>query len=441
MRSPRATRWDPAALTAVQQALEEEQANVAEFDQVATSQQVTLYNNTVSGSLVSLASGYELQAIQYGVDQQSLTPVPTTTFEWYGAMSTGTMDDIRAVEQDLVAAAISRATTLHRNAITTAAVVGAAVLIVLLLALVLTTVVGRSMVRPLRRLRSGALEVAGVRLPETVRRMSDSDGAGVPLEVEPIDVDSSDEIGEVARAFDQVHREALRLAANEAALRGNVNAMFVNLSRRSQSLVERQIRLIDDLEQGEQDSDRLSSLFQMDHLATRMRRNSENLLVLAGHDASRRWNQPVALVDVLRAAVSEIEQYERVTLNVQPGIAVRGHAVNDVVHLLAELAENATSFSSAETPVVVAGHLLSSGGVLLDITDQGVRHGRRGDGPRQLAARQPAGRGRGGIPPDGVVRGRPAGRAARDQGPVAPRDRRWPDSARVAARRGCQPRG
>ena len=245
----------------------------------------------------------------------------------------------------------------------------------LLLALLLTTVVGRSMVRPLRRLRSGALEVAGVRLPETVRRMSDSDGAGVPLEVEPIDVDSSDEIGEVARAFDQVHREALRLAANEAALRGNVNAMFVNLSRRSQSLVERQIRLIDDLEQGEQDPDRLSSLFQMDHLATRMRRNSENLLVLAGHDATRRWNQPVALVDVLRAAVSEIEQYERVTLNVQPGIAVRGHAVNDVVHLLAELAENATSFSSAETPVAVSGHLLSSGGVLLDITDQGVGMG------------------------------------------------------------------
>ena len=290
-------------------------------------------------------------------------------------MSTGTIDGIDTVQQNLVATTIARASVLRRQAIISAALVGAAVLIVLLLALLLTTVVGRSMVRPLRRLRSGALEVAGVRLPETVRRMSDSDGASIPLEVEPIDVDSSDEIGEVARAFDQVHREALRLAANEAALRGNVNAMFVNLSRRSQSLVERQIRLIDDLEQGEQDPDRLSSLFQMDHLATRMRRNSENLLVLAGHDASRRWNQPVALVDVLRAAVSEIEQYERVTLNVQPGIAVRGHAVNDVVHLLAELAENATSFSSAETPVVVAGHLLTSGGVLLDITDQGVGMG------------------------------------------------------------------
>ena len=368
-------KWDPAALAAVQQALEAQNANVAEYDRVATPEQYALYHNTVQGSQVGRAGSEELQAIQFGADGRPLSQTSTPYNDWYGAMSTGTIANIRVVEQDLVAATISRATALQRSAITTAAVTGAAVLIVLLLALVLTTVVGRSMVRPLRRLRAGALEVAGVRLPETVRRMSDSDGAAISLDVEPIDVDSSDEIGEVARAFDQVHREALRLAANEAALRGNVNAMFVNLSRRSQSLVERQIRLIDDLEQGEQDSDRLSSLFQMDHLATRMRRNSENLLVLAGHDASRRWNQPVALVDVLRAAVSEIEQYERVTLNVQPGIAVRGHAVNDVVHLLAELAENATSFSSAETPVVVAGHLLSSGGVLLDITDQGVGMG------------------------------------------------------------------
>src|SRR5207302_4762139 len=143
----------------------------------------------------------------------------------------------------------------------------------------------------------------------------------------------------------------------------------------SQSLVERQIRLIDDVEQGEEDSERLGNLFQMDHLATRMRRNSEDLRVRAGHEVARRWTEAVGLVDVLRAAVSEIEQYERVTLNVQPGIAVRGQAVNDVVHLLAELAENATSFSAAETPVAVSGHLLNSGGVLLDITDQGVGMG------------------------------------------------------------------
>jgi signal transduction histidine kinase len=362
-------------LADVQTSMAEQTADLAEFRLTATPSQGTLYNNTVSGALVDEANKYEAQAVALGGKSPSLSAVPTTVNEWNGAMTTGTIGAMRTVQQDLVSQTVGRAAALRRQAIVNASVVGGGVLIVLLLALLLTTLVGRSMVRPLRRLRSGALEVAGVRLPETVRRMSDSDGTGMPLEVEPIDVDSTDEIGEVARAFDQVHREALRLAANEAALRGNVNAMFVNLSRRSQSLVERQIRLIDDLEQGEQDADRLSSLFQMDHLATRMRRNSENLLVLAGHDASRRWNQPVALVDVLRAAVSEIEQYERVTLNVQPGIAVRGHAVNDVVHLLAELAENATSFSSAETPVVVAGHLLSSGGVLLDITDQGVGMG------------------------------------------------------------------
>jgi signal transduction histidine kinase len=260
------------------------------------------------------------------------------------------------------------------RAITTSVALEVFVLVlVLALVVVLTTIVGRSMVRPLRRLQVGALDVAERRLPAAVQQIGES-GEAV-LDVEPIAVYSTDEIGRVARAFDQVHREALRLAANEAALRGNVNAIFVNLSRRSASLVERQIRLIDDLEQGEQDPERLSSLFQMDHLATRMRRNSENLLVLAGHEESRRWNQPLALVDVLRASLSEIEHYERVTLDVQPGIVVRGQVVSDVVHLTAELVENATSFSAVETPVTIAGHLLSSGGALLEITDQGVGMG------------------------------------------------------------------
>jgi len=276
------------------------------------------------------------------------------------------------VEAQLVKSVILRSAALRENAIRDVIIWGAVVVLVLALAFLATVAVGRSMIRPLRRLRSGALEVAGTRLPEAVRRINESDGEGVSQDVAPIDVDSTDEIGEVARAFDQVHKEAIGLASNEAALRGNVNAMFVNLSRRTQSLVQRQIHLIDDLEQGEQDSDRLGNLFRLDHLATRMRRNSENLLVLGGHEATQRWSQPVGLVDVLRAAVSEIEQYERVSLNVQPGISVRGQVVNDVVHLLAELLENATSFSSAESQVNVSGHLLNSGGVLLDITDQGV---------------------------------------------------------------------
>src|SRR5262245_39567507 len=363
---------DPGARTALLTAQSDQAANLASFSLAATDAQRQLYQESTSKSFVSLANQQEEQALSMG---GSLRNDPTSPDDFYGSMSNVINTQLGSVERKLVDSIITRTTQLRNEAVIRALVVGVAVLLLLGLALLFTVVVARSMVRPLRRLRAGALEVAGVRLPETVRRMSESEGAAAPLEVEPIDVDSSDEIGEVARAFDQVHREALRLASNEAALRGNVNAMFVNLSRRSQSLVERQIRLIDDLEQGEQDAERLANLFQMDHLATRMRRNSENLLVLAGHEVSRRWTQSVALVDVLRAAVSEIEQYERVTLNVQPGISVRGQAVNDVVHLIAELAENASSFSAADTPVKVSGHLLNSGGVLLDITDQGVGMG------------------------------------------------------------------
>ena len=148
--------------------------------------------------------------------------------------------------------------------------------------------------------------------------------------------------------------------------------MFVNLSRRSQSLIERLVRMIDSLEQNEGDPERLSNLFAMDHLVTRMRRNSENLLLLAGHESARKWSDPVSLADVARAAVSEIEQYGRVTLKIQPGIAVTGQAVSDIVHLLAEVIENATIFSAKDTPVHVAAQELTSGGVLIEVSDNGV---------------------------------------------------------------------
>ncbi len=369
------TKFAPNMIQALNASVANQASDSKQFQNFASAQQLDLYKVALAnGSLADRVSASESTVIKYLPTHKSLSGVGIPSEEWFGNV-TKTVGKIRLVEETLVSEAINRAQDLRKKAIISAAAIGLAVLIVLVIALLFTVVVGRSMVRPLRRLRAGALEVAGVGLPETVRRMSEADSDNISIDVQPIDVNSFDEIGEVARAFDQVHREALRLAANEAALRGNVNAMFVNLSRRSQSLVERQIKLIDELEQGEQDPERLGNLFQMDHLATRMRRNSENLLVLAGHESARRWNQPVPLVDVLRAAVSEIEQYERVTLNVQPGLAVRGPAVNDVVHLIAELAENATSFSSADTPVNVSGHLLNSGGVLLDISDLGVGMG------------------------------------------------------------------
>src|SRR5258707_655627 len=155
-------------------------------------------------------------------------------------------------------------------------------------------------------------------------------------------------------------------------LRSSFNAMFVNLSRRSQSLIERLARMIDSLEQNEADPDRLSNLFSMDHLVTRMRRNSENLLLLAGHETARKWSAPVPLADVVRAATSEIEQYSRVAMKIQPGISVTGPAVSDVVHLLAEIVENATIFSSRDTPVHISGQEIPSGGVLIEVGDSGV---------------------------------------------------------------------
>jgi signal transduction histidine kinase len=225
----------------------------------------------------------------------------------------------------------------------------------------------RSVLRPLDQLRTGAVELADVRLPDALRG-----GGRGPLAVRSVGVASSDEIGQIGRAFDRVQAEVLGLTSNEAGLRGKLGEMFVELSTRSQALVERQIRLIDELEQGEQDAERLASLFKMDHIATRMRRHSQNLLVLAGHELPGDWNQPVALVDVIRAAVSEIEDYERVSLSAQAGIAIVGPAVKDVVHLLAELAENATSLSAAGTPVDISGRSLASGGTLIDVTDSGV---------------------------------------------------------------------
>ena len=368
----------PFALGLLNQAIAQQQADTSQFNAAASVAQQQTLNNTVSGPQVDEAQSAELRAIASAggpgalqIGRQATCGTATSAQCWFTTQG-AQVQLMRDVSSQLVGQITAQANSLVASSLRSAIITSVATLVLLLLVLLITTFVARSMIRPLRKLRADALEVAGSKLPEMVRRLSESEGGDESIEIEPIGVNSTDEIGEVARAFDQVHREAVRLAADEAMLRGNLNAMFVNLSRRSQSLIERQLALIDNLEQSEQDSDRLSSLFRLDHLATRMRRNSENLLVLAGHEATRRWSQPVPLVDVLRAAISEIEQYERVVLNVQPGIQVVGQAVNDVVHLVAEIVENATTFSPEDTQVYVTGQPLTSGGVLLDITDNGV---------------------------------------------------------------------
>jgi signal transduction histidine kinase len=363
-------------VASLQQAIQQEKADLANFNASVDLAEQQNYSNTVTGTPVDVVGQQESLA------EALLTgPLPHPLTQEQGRILAAanvnddmsfTIGKVRQVTDELTGNISTQANTSRTNASTGLLVTSLVTLLLLLLVALVSTIVARSLIRPLRKLRADALDVAGNRLPEMVRRLSQSEGADEGIDIEPIGVTSTDEIGEVARAFDQVHREAVRLAADEAMLRGNLNAMFINLSRRSQSLIERQLSLIDSLEQSEQDPGRLSSLFRLDHLATRMRRNSENLLVLAGHEVTRRWSQPVPLVDVLRAAISEIEQYERVVLNVQPGIVVVGQAVNDVVHLVAEIVENATTFSPEDTQVYVSGQPLSSGGVLLDITDNGV---------------------------------------------------------------------
>jgi signal transduction histidine kinase len=238
----------------------------------------------------------------------------------------------------------SQISSVHDGAVISVLVTSAVLIVVLTLGLWATLKAARVVLRPWQGLQAGVLQAAG----------------------------SSDGRGEPAGVFDQMRREISRLTANEAQLRGKLNAMFVNLSRRSRSLVERQIRLIKNVERGEQDEQRLADLAKMTRIAAHLSRNSENLLILAGHEPSTGSNQPVTLTSLAQVAASEIEEGERVSFDVEPDIAVRGPATGDVVHLLAELMQNATSFSAADMPVHVTGHVLATGGVLVDITDCGI---------------------------------------------------------------------
>ncbi len=368
-------RFDPIELDAFTAARKRFESELNSFRTVASPEERQRYSDLVAGAPIDQSEFLRLSALELIRVNRSLTNLdgrPGPDGDKWFEVSTFGIDRMHEVEKAQIAWISQRADTLaaadQRGAIANIIVV----VVILGLVLVITTAMARSLVKPLRKLRSEALEIAGHRLPELVQRLRDSDGNTTDAKPQPVGVDSADEIGEVARAFDEVHAEAIRLAGDEAKLRSNINAMFVNLSRRTQTLVERQIALIDSLEQGEQDEQRLGNLFKLDHLATRMRRNSENLLVLAGQEPARRWSQPVELTDVIRAALSEVEGYERVVINIPSDVALAGQAVNDVIHLLAELVENALSFSARDTRVVVSGNRIDGGGVMVSVTDGGI---------------------------------------------------------------------
>jgi signal transduction histidine kinase len=340
------------------------------FESNATPDERQLYSDIVSGPEVDSRERQAETAFSRADEDAPLTINPIQLSN----DSAGTTAKLRSVQVDLLDNLRANASALANAAQQAALRDAAIVLTALLAALVLVVLVVRSLLRPLRMLRTSALDLAYRRLPEEVNQiLADAN----PLQaskavVRPVPVFSREETGEVARSFDEVHERAVALAAEQALLRESVNAMFVNLSRRSQTLVERQLALIDRLEADEQDPDQLSSLFELDHLATRMRRNSENLLVLSGTDLGRRLNKGVQLNDVIGAAVSEIEQYTRVQVAQAPDFIVAGGVVNDLVHLIAELLDNATLFSNPETQVTVRAAKVRSGAVGIEVTDRGV---------------------------------------------------------------------
>jgi signal transduction histidine kinase len=304
--------FGPGALTALTIAQAQQASDLVSFRSSATPEESWALTETLAGSLPGQARAVEQRATAVG--NGALALGPQARQQWRAGMSY-TVGWMRHAEQQLAGWITAYAQTLQRSATRSAIITGSAALAVLTLVLLATMIIARSMVRPLRRLEAAALEVAGARLPVEV---------------------------------------------------------FTRFFRRSHSLLERLLRLIDSSELGEDDPERLASLFQMDHLATRMRRNSDSALVLAGPETPPRRTEPVTLVDVLRAAASEIEQYDRVILHVQPGVSVSGSAAADTVHLLAELLDNAATFSPKTTQVTVSGYTARGGGALITITDGGM---------------------------------------------------------------------
>ncbi|MFC9128676.1 nitrate- and nitrite sensing domain-containing protein [Streptomyces sp. NPDC057099] len=360
------TQADTAKLTAAEKQIKADGAKMAAAAKAQDPDYVPPPSNPTTmvariAAMPSTDTSARADLAQEGITAQNWWAVTSLRFDAYNK-----------IETDLADTAVGEASDIADDAQRDAYVTGAAVVVALLLAFILAGAVARQMSRSMRQLRNAAFGIAEQRLPMLVDQLSRTDPGRVDTRVQAIPITTTDEIGEVARAFDQVHREAVRLAAEQALLRGNINAIFTNLSRRNQSLIEGQLTLITDLENNEADPDQLENLFRLDHLATRMRRNGENLLVLAGEEPGRRWDQPVPLVDVLRAASSEVEQYERIELSGVPEAEIHGRAVTDLVHLLAELLENATTFSSPQTKVRVTATRLPDGRVMIEIHDKGI---------------------------------------------------------------------
>jgi HAMP domain-containing protein/anti-sigma regulatory factor (Ser/Thr protein kinase) len=344
-----------------------EELYTAQFDSSATEAQHEFFEETVAGTQVEQV-GKLLGAALASPGDAKLEVDPQA---WFEAM-TVKLDRMREVEQRLSADVIATSSAVRQAADRRAWMYSLLLVAALVLAVALALVTARSLIRPMRRLEVAAEETATHRLPSVVQRLRD--GERVDLEAEakaPIEVRSKDELGHLAGAFNSVHQVAVRVAGREAALRRSVGDMFLNLARRSQSLIERQLEVIDELEVSGSETDLRAGLGELDHLATRMRRNAENLIILSGAEPARRWRGPIDLTEVVRASIDEVKEHTRVELLPLDQVQLAGHAAADVMHLLAELIENAVTFSAPGTTALVAGQPLPAG-FLIEIEDQGI---------------------------------------------------------------------
>ncbi|MFF5084319.1 nitrate- and nitrite sensing domain-containing protein [Actinoplanes sp. NPDC000266] len=326
----------------------------------------TAYNEMSGGDTFS-----RLDALLTALVQQSrdgvVSPVSSGEFRpTYVAAAR----ELREFETAATDSLTDRARPLAENILVRLGLAAILGLAALAFSVYLSVRVGRSIVGRLRRLHGEAREMATERLPTVVRRLQRGEEVDVNVETPPLAY-GHDEIGQLGQAFNEVQRTAVQSAVEEASVRRGLNEVFLNIARRSQTLLHRQLALLDRMERRETEPQELEDLYRVDHLATRMRRHAEDLVILAGAAPGRGWRNPVPVIDVIRGAISEVEDYKRVDIRSVESASVLGRAVGDVIHLLAELLENAASFSPPHTRVQVSGQVLPNG-YAMEIEDRGL---------------------------------------------------------------------
>jgi signal transduction histidine kinase len=357
---------DPRAFVPYLTNLAALQAAAARFTSFATAAQTALYTQVTAELNARLGKDF---AVTADVDPTPVIMRLTPQVALAGVQSLIGVG--RVVEQKIVTDVTGEVNRQQRTALTTAGLVAGLALLVLLVVVLLCVAVGRAVARPLTRLTRSADRVARAAEAELTRVADDESEASAPLHLEPVDVRAQDEIGDLARAFERVQGTATRLVERQVLSRRNVAQMFGHVGRRTQNLVGRQIALIDRLERDEPDAERLQYLYRLDHVSSRLRRNAGSLVVLSGATGANEQHDPLPLADVIRLAMAEIEDYTRVDVDIPNGIALVPNVINDVVLVLAELMENATTFSPPHTRVSVYAQR-SQYGAQLAVVDHGI---------------------------------------------------------------------